>query len=75
MQNYKKMKSIFFNYVKQVLITSLGKSSAQNAHNVHADRKTSKHKHTHTHKEILLTFMSISQTNKLWRLSIGNYLG
>lgn len=39
-QDYKKMKSRFFNYVKQALITSLGKSSAQNAHSMHADRKT-----------------------------------
>lgn len=39
-QDYKKMKSRFFNYVKQVLITSLGKSSTQNAHSMHADRKT-----------------------------------
>lgn len=39
-QDYKKMKSGFFNGVKQVLITSLGKNSAKNAHSMHADRKT-----------------------------------
>lgn len=62
MQNYKKMKSRFFNGVRQVLITSLGKSSAQNAHSMQAHTKTQKH--THTHKEVLLTFMSISKTKK-----------
>lgn len=38
-QDYKKMKSRFFSDVKQPLITSLGKSSAQNTHSMHADRK------------------------------------
>lgn len=46
MQNYKKMKRRFFNGVRQVLITSLGKSSAQNAHSMQAHTKTQKHTHT-----------------------------
>lgn len=48
MQNYKKMKRRFFNGVRQVLITSLGKSSAQNAHSMQAHTKTQEHTHTHT---------------------------
>lgn len=64
------MKGRLFNDVRRVLITSWGKSSAQNAHTMHAQTKPQ----PHTHKENLLTFMSISKTNNPRRFSIGNYL-